>query len=110
MRGLSGRGLRTAIITNSVREWQSYWHAKVPDFSEIFEVVVDSGFVGVRKPERAIFELALERLGGVEAGDCVFIDDVEVNCEAARDLGMRAVHFRDTDQAISDLEAALGSS
>jgi putative hydrolase of the HAD superfamily len=67
---------------------------------------VDSAFVGFRKPERKIFEITLERLG-VAARASLLVDDVETNCTAARELGMRAVLFRDTDQAIEEIEAAL---
>jgi putative hydrolase of the HAD superfamily len=71
-------------------------------------VVVDSAFVGMRKPEPAIYELTLERLGGLPATACAFVDDLEVNCEAARALGMSAVCFRHSDQAIAELDALLG--
>jgi len=105
MRGLRERGYKLAICTNNVREWEQRWRAKLP-VAEIFDVVVDSAFVGTRKPERRIYELTLERLG-VSAGAALLIDDIEVNCEAARELGMTAVWFRDTDQAIAEIEAAL---
>ena len=108
MRELRSRGLRMALLTNNVREWEPQWRAKLPEIDEIFEVVVDSAFVGIRKPEREIYELTLERLGdGVAAEDCLFVDDVDVNCEAARSLGMRAVHYRDADQAILEVRAQL---
>jgi putative hydrolase of the HAD superfamily len=105
MRGLRARGLRMAILTNNVREWEPLWRTKLP-VDEIFELVVDSAFVGMRKPEREIFDLTLERLG-LPAEACVFIDDVDVNCNAARALGMRVVHFRSNEQAIPEIEAAL---
>jgi putative hydrolase of the HAD superfamily len=102
------RGLRTALLTNNVREWEPLWRAKLPELDEIFEVVVDSAFVGMRKPEPAIYELTVERLGGaLTAQECLFVDDIEVNCEAARELGMTAVRFEHADQAIPELESAL---
>jgi putative hydrolase of the HAD superfamily len=107
MRRLRERGLRMAICTNNVREWEPLWRAKLP-VDEIFDVVVDSGFVGMRKPEPEIYELTLERLG-MEAQACLFVDDVDVNCEAARALGMRAVQFRSNAQAIPEIEAALAA-
>ena len=107
LRELRARGLRTALLTNNVREWEPLWRAKLPEIDEVFEVVVDSAFVGMRKPERGIYELTLERLGGLEASDCVMVDDIEVNCQAARDLGMRVVLFKDTGQAIAELERLL---
>ena len=106
---LRERGLRTALLTNNVREWEPLWRAKLPELDDIFEVVVDSAFVGMRKPEPEIYELTLERLGdGVVAEECLFVDDIEVNCEAARALGMRAVRFVDATQAIAELDSALG--
>jgi putative hydrolase of the HAD superfamily len=107
MRDLRSRGLRMAILTNNVREWEPLWRAKLP-VDEIFDVVVDSGFVGMRKPDPAIYELTLERIG-LRANECVFLDDIEINCEAARELGMHAVWFRDNEQAIAELEALLTS-
>ena len=62
-RELRERGLRTALLTNNVREWEPLWRAKLPEIDEIFEVVVDSAFVGMRKPDPRIYELTLERLG-----------------------------------------------
>jgi epoxide hydrolase-like predicted phosphatase len=110
MRRLRDRGLRMALLTNNVREWEPLWRAKLPDIDEIFEVVVDSAFVGIRKPEPSIYELTLERLGGgVVAGDCLFIDDTEANCEMATELGMTAVHYRDNEQAVREIESALGA-
>ncbi|MGZ4218208.1 MAG: HAD family hydrolase [Solirubrobacteraceae bacterium] len=105
MRGLRDRGYKLGICTNNVREWDPMWRAKLP-VDEIFPVVVDSAFVGSRKPEPRIYEITLERLG-VSAQAALLIDDIEVNCTAARDLGMRAVWFRDTDQAIADIEEQL---
>jgi putative hydrolase of the HAD superfamily len=102
------RGLRTALLTNNVREWEPLWRAKLPELDDIFEVVVDSAFVGMRKPEPRIYELTVERLGGgLRAAECLFLDDLEVNCEAARALGMTAVRFEDAEQAIAELESAL---
>jgi putative hydrolase of the HAD superfamily len=108
MRELRDRGYRMALLTNNVREWEPRWRAMLP-VDEIFEVVVDSAFVGMRKPEPAIYRLTCERLG-VEASQCLFIDDIEVNCAAARAIGMTAVHFRDDEQAIREIGAALGAA
>jgi putative hydrolase of the HAD superfamily len=107
VRELRGRCVRTALLTNNVREWEPLWRAKLPEVDELFEVVVDSAFVGLRKPDHAIFELTLERLGGVNPERCVFVDDLDVNCEAARGLGMAAVRFEDAEQAIPEIEAFL---
>ena len=98
---------RMALLTNNVREWEPLWRTMLP-VDEIFEFVVDSAFVGMRKPDAGIYELTVERLGdGYSAADCLFVDDVEVNVEAARELGMTAVHFVENEQAISEIETHL---
>jgi putative hydrolase of the HAD superfamily len=107
IRALRGRGVRAALLTNNVREWEPVWRAKLPEIDELFELVVDSAFVGLRKPDPAIFELTLERLGGVGPEQCVFVDDLDVNCDAARALGMAAVRFETAAQAIPEIESAL---
>ena len=83
-------------------EEQSDW----PAHASFMNGLVDSGFVGMRKPDAGIYELTLERLG-LPASACLFVDDTDVNCDAARALGMTAVHFRDTEQALAEIDAAL---
>jgi putative hydrolase of the HAD superfamily len=107
MRECKRGGMRMAMLTNNVQEWEPLWRTMLP-VDEIFETVVDSGYVGYRKPERQVYEITLERLG-LPASACLFVDDIEVNCEAARELGFTAVHYREADQAIAEVRAALGS-
>jgi putative hydrolase of the HAD superfamily len=109
MRDLKGRGYRMALLTNNVREWEPLWRSLLP-VDEIFELIVDSAFVGMRKPEHQIYELTLERLGDPPTAECLFVDDVEVNVDAARELGLATVHFRNNEQAIGEIEAALGDA
>ncbi len=104
---LAGRGHRMALLTNNVREWEPLWRAKLP-VDEIFETVVDSAFVGMRKPDREIYELTLSRLDGIAPEECLFIDDTKVNCDAAEALGIAAVHFVDNGQAIPQIRSAVG--
>jgi putative hydrolase of the HAD superfamily len=106
MRELKASGLKMALLTNNVREWEPLWRSMLP-VDEIFEEVVDSAFVGCRKPEARIYELTLDRIG-MPAEACLFIDDLRPNCEGAEALGMRAVHFGDNEQAIGEIRAALG--
>jgi putative hydrolase of the HAD superfamily len=101
-----GGGHRLALLTNNVREWEPLWRSMLP-VDEIFELVVDSAYVGMRKPDAAIYELTLDRLGGPTAQECLFIDDLLPNIEAARDLGMTAVHFRENAEAIPEIRSAL---
>jgi putative hydrolase of the HAD superfamily len=105
MRECKAGGRRMAMLTNNVQEWEPLWRTMLP-VDEIFELVIDSGFVGYRKPEPQIYEITLERLG-LPASACLFVDDLEVNIEAARELGFNAVHYREADQAIAEVRAAL---
>jgi epoxide hydrolase-like predicted phosphatase len=106
MREAKEGGHRMALLTNNVREWEPLWRSMLP-VDEIFELVVDSGFVGCRKPDREIYDLTLERLDNVDPQECLFIDDTDVNCPAAEELGMSAVHYRHNDQAIPEIRAKL---
>jgi putative hydrolase of the HAD superfamily len=108
MSSLRDGGFRMALLTNNVREWEPLWRAMVP-IDEIFELVVDSAFVGMRKPDPEIYELTLERLGA-DAAECLFVDDMDLNCDAAIALGMQAVHFRSNEQAIPEIRAITGSA
>jgi len=107
MRELKGAGYRMAMLTNNVREWEPLWRPMLP-VDEIFETVVDSGFVGCRKPESRIYEIVLDRIS-LPAEACLFVDDVKVNCEGAEKAGMRAVHFQDNEQAMSEIRRELKS-
>lgn len=106
MRELKRSGYRMAMLTNNVREWEPLWRPMLP-VDEIFETVVDSGFVGCRKPESKIYQIVLDRIG-LPAEACLFVDDVLVNCEGAEKAGMTAVHFQDNEQAIAEIEETLG--
>ena len=107
MRELKATGYRMAMLTNNVREWEPLWRSMLP-VDEIFETVVDSAFVGCRKPEPRIYEMTLERIG-MPAESCLFVDDLAPNCEGARAVGLNAVHFRDNEQAIAEIRLALNS-
>jgi putative hydrolase of the HAD superfamily len=102
------RGLRFALCTNNVREWEPLWRPMLP-IDEVFEVVVDSAFVGMRKPEPAIYALTLERLG-LPAEACAFVDDLEVNVVAAQEAGMQGIVFRDTASAVAELDSLLNNA
>jgi epoxide hydrolase-like predicted phosphatase len=109
LRGLHDeRGYRMALLTNNVREWEPRWRSMLA-VDEIFELVVDSAFVGMRKPDPGIYELTLERLG-VAGERCVFIDDFAHNCEAAQAFGISTVHYVSNEQAIPEIEAALAAT
>ena len=74
---------------------------------ELFDVVIESSRLGVRKPDPRFYRHALEVLE-VGPEECVFLDDLGVNLKPARALGMRTIKVASADQALSELEAALG--
>src|SRR4029450_6511114 len=86
---LRGVGVRTGILTNNVREFRDFWRSALP-YDELFDDIIDSHEVGVRKPNPAIYELALTRLNAT-AGRTVFLDDVAGNVDAATRVGMFGV-------------------
>ena len=81
-RRIRERGLRTALVTNNVKEFGDGWRKMMP-VDELFEFIIDSSAVGVRKPDPHIFTLALDALG-VQANEAVFVDDLPANIAAAR--------------------------
>ena len=109
MREIKRSGRRLVLLTNNVREWEPLWRSMLP-VDEIFEFVVDSAFVGMRKPDPPIYELTIARLAGVSAEQCLFVDDVLINIETARAIGMHGVHFRDNEQTIREVRGLLGLS
>lgn len=107
VRTIRGAGLATGIITNNVVEFRDHWRAMLP-VDELFDFVVDSSEVGMRKPNRAIFEKALA-LGGLAPEQVIFLDDYEGNVKAARALNIRSLLVDgDGAKTIADLEALLG--
>jgi epoxide hydrolase-like predicted phosphatase len=92
-------GIRTGLLSNS---WGNEYDRS--DWHEMFDTVVISGEVGMRKPEPEIFELALDRIG-LPAGECVFIDDLEHNIVAAQQAGLAGIVHRTFDQTAGELEA-----
>jgi len=93
---LRGAGFRLGVLTNNVAEFKPHWRSMM-DFDAWFDDVVDSHEVALRKPNPAIYQLALARLGA-EAGRTAFLDDVPTNVTAAEGVGIRGVLVED-DQA-----------
>jgi putative hydrolase of the HAD superfamily len=105
---LRARGLRMAVVTNNAREFADAWKKLVP-VDHLFDDVIDSSEVGVRKPNPRIYELALERLGVTDPARAVFLDDFEPNVVAARRLGLHGVHVApDPAAAMAELAALVG--
>ena len=107
-RTLKEAGIRNAIITNNIAEFRDAWRQMIP-VDELFEEVVDSSAEGIRKPDPAIYHLALERLGGLAPQETVFLDDAVSNVEAARNLGIYGIHVKeDPTPAMEELARVCG--
>ena len=105
VRTARARGIRTALLSNS---WgvEYYPHDLL---AELFEHIVISGQVGLRKPDAAIFRMAIERID-LPPSECVFVDDLHHNIEAAQAAGMRGVLHERAATTIPELERLLGTS
>jgi putative hydrolase of the HAD superfamily len=102
-------GLALACLTNNFRARSEERDAR-PDTAEVmalFDHVVESSVVGIRKPEPEFYRTAL-RLLDVEASQAVFLDDLGVNLKPARAMGMTTIKVLDPDQALTDLGAVIG--
>jgi putative hydrolase of the HAD superfamily len=108
IRGLRADGYRTALVTNNVREGSATWRAMIP-VDDLFDVVVDSSSVGMRKPDPAIFTHTLDLLGGIAPDRSVFLDDVEGNLVGARLAGLHTILVDDPPgPALVELDLLLG--
>jgi epoxide hydrolase-like predicted phosphatase len=98
-------GVRTGLVSNSwgVRRYPRDLLA------ELFDGVVISGEVGIRKPSPEIYRLGAESVG-LAAEACVFVDDLPFNLEPAAELGMATVHHRRAEETLDELERLLGVS
>lgn len=96
------QGIRTALLSNS---WGDFYPRDLWD--GMFDVVVISGEVGMRKPEPGIFALTLDQLE-LPAQECVFVDDLAHNVEAAATLGFVGVRHETYDDTLRELEALFG--
>jgi epoxide hydrolase-like predicted phosphatase len=106
-RALRSEGYRTGLVTNNAREFRAAWRPVLP-LEELFDAVVDSSEVGMRKPDPGIFEHAMQRVGGVSAERCIFLDDFAGNVAAAERLGMAAILVtEDADAAVAELDRLL---
>jgi epoxide hydrolase-like predicted phosphatase len=97
-------GLKTGLLSNSWGNRDSY---RFEHFDTLFDAVVISGEVGLRKPDPEIYALAARELG-VEPAQCVFVDDIPANVRGAVSAGMVGIHHTDTSTTLTELEALLG--
>jgi putative hydrolase of the HAD superfamily len=104
IRQLHGR-YKLAVLSNApprLTKWLADW-----DILHLFDVIVCSGEEGIVKPDPAIYELTLARLG-VEPGEAIFVDDSPGHVEAARALGLHGIHFTTAPALADELSALLG--
>jgi putative hydrolase of the HAD superfamily len=109
--------LRTGLLTNNFVSMAPEGEALPPDptgrreqiagIMELFDVIVESSRVGVRKPDPRFYEMACELLD-IEPHEAVFLDDLGINLKPARAMGMTTIKVLDPDEAIAELEAVVG--
>jgi epoxide hydrolase-like predicted phosphatase len=108
IRELQAQGLRLGLLTNNIKEFGEHWRATFP-IDELFDEIVDSSHVGMRKPDREIYELMCTRMA-ITPDEAIFVDDNRANVAAARDYGMHGVHFGDDPWAsLAELDMLLES-
>lgn len=97
--------LKTGLLSNA---WEGVRStvSKRYTFLDVFDEIIFSAEVGMRKPDRDIFDLILQKLG-VAAGEAVFVDDFFVNIEGAQAAGLRTVHFKEVNQAIKEIQSFI---
>jgi putative hydrolase of the HAD superfamily len=100
-----GEHLATGLLTNNVLG--SMVDPHVTELLAMFDVVVESSVVGVRKPEAAFYETACTLLG-IEPVDAVFLDDLGINLKPARAMGMATIKVVDPAAALAELESLVG--
>ena len=101
------KGIRTAILTNNVKEWRQ-WRDRIP--VELFDPVLDSCEVGLRKPDPDIYLLLCSQLG-LAPRECLFLDDHPDNIEGARSVGMEALLVSsDFESVVMDVRSRFNHS
>ena len=113
---LKEAGFGIGCITNNVKAGKGAAMARSEDkalhiesIMARFDHVIESSKAGVRKPDPRIYQMMCATLG-VEAQACIYLDDLGINCKPAAQLGMHAIKVTSGEQALTDLEAALGKS
>jgi putative hydrolase of the HAD superfamily len=103
------RGLVQAMLTNNFSPMDRGNGDPRTSLLDVFDVIVESSRVGVRKPQPEFYAIACEQ-AGVEPSEAVFLDDLGVNLKPARELGMTTIKVLDPSVALRELEDTLGFS
>ncbi|HVX24488.1 MAG TPA: HAD family phosphatase [Candidatus Saccharimonadales bacterium] len=104
---LRSRGYKIALLSNVATIWIRE-EFLTPTEQQLFDVFIFSYEVGLVKPEPKIYQLTVERLG-LEADECVMIDDIERYCAVAREQGLQAIVYDNFAQCKTELERVLSS-
>jgi len=107
LRDLKAHGVFVGLLSNMVPTWERHWRAMVPP-DGVFDALVMSYQVGVRKPMREIFDHAAS-VAGVPPEACLLVDDLSANCAGAVSAGWRAVEFKDTRAAVAQVARLTGT-
>lgn len=106
--------VKVGCITNNVSAGEGAGMADTPEKAQqvaeiiaLFDHVIESSKVGVRKPDPRIYQMACEIMG-VKAENCVYLDDLGINLKPAAQLGMKTIKVISAEQALPELEAAVG--
>lgn len=103
---LRGRGYKTALLSNSIREFRPKLEEDVPP--RLFDAYIDSSHVGMRKPEPEIFHRTLRELALDDPSHAIFLDDFAGNLAGAEAVGLRTIHVKNPHDALEELEVLLG--
>jgi putative hydrolase of the HAD superfamily len=108
LRRWKSAGTRLALLTNNVAEWRPLWTAKLSAAAgdDLFDVIIDSSAVGMRKPESRVYHHAVAVVG-VPMDRCVFVDDFAQNVHGAHAVGLRALLATDDDAHWHTLDRIL---
>jgi putative hydrolase of the HAD superfamily len=104
-----GETYKTALLTNNFVRAEAELSSEVASVYALFDAVLESRVLGVRKPDPRFYELACEALG-VKPSESVFLDDLGINLKPARALGMHTIKVTDPDEALAELSRITGLS
>ena len=107
LRAIHARGMKQACLTNNFAPMERRPGDRRTDLLEVFDVIVESSKIGVRKPQPEFYKIACDLLG-IEPEHAVMLDDLGVNLKPAREMGMTTIKVTDPNEALRELEAVIG--
>jgi putative hydrolase of the HAD superfamily len=107
LRAIKANGLKQGCLTNNFTAMERPPDGPLTGILDMFDAVIESSRVGVRKPERAFYRMACDSLG-IEPDEAVMLDDLGVNLKPAREMGMTTIKVVSSTQALAELEAVVG--